>query len=110
MSSALNPTQGAISPLPIESLRFHPMPQLSKEELDRVLRALEDPFDANLVQWRVTEWSHDNTRGLIMTYADPIAYSDRLNGLFTPACWRRKSNQQVSSTIHRIRRPPAAKI
>jgi len=110
MSSALNPTQGAISPLPIESLRFHPMPQLSKEELDRVLRALEVPFDANLVQWRVTEWSHDNTRGLMMPYADPRAYSDRLNGLFTPAGWTRKYNVQASAPVQRNRRPPAAKI
>jgi len=37
-----------------------------------------------------SEWSDDGTRGLMMPYADPRAYSDRLNRLFTPAGWTRK--------------------
>jgi tetratricopeptide (TPR) repeat protein len=57
----------------------------AREGLDRVLQALGIPFDANLVQWRVTEWSEDGARGLMMPYADPRAYSDRLNSLVTPA-------------------------
>jgi len=39
----------------------------AREELDRVLQGLGIPFDANLVQWRVTEWSEDGGRGLMMT-------------------------------------------
>ena len=65
-----------------------------KEEFDQVLRAMEVPFDVNLVQWRVTEWSEDGTRGLMMPYADPRAYTDRLNRLFTPAGWTRRYTVQ----------------
>jgi hypothetical protein len=83
---------------------------LTKAELDPVLRALEIPFDANLVQWRVTEWSEDGTRGLMMAYADPRAYSDRLNSLFTPAGWTRRYTVQASAPVQRSKRGPAAKI
>src|SRR5579864_9771639 len=85
-------------------------PYLAKEELDGILRALEIPFDADLVQWRVTEWSEDGTRGLMMPYADPRAYSDRLNNLFTPAGWTRKYTVQASAPVQRCKRAPAAKI
>jgi hypothetical protein len=83
---------------------------LTKEELEGVLRALEIPFDANLVQWRVTEWSDDDKRGLMMPYADPRAYSDRLNSLFTPAGWTRRYTVQASAPVQRSKRGPAAKI
>jgi hypothetical protein len=83
---------------------------LAKEEFEEVLRALEVPFEANLVQWRVTEWGDDGTRGLMMPYADPRAYSDRLNGLFTPAGWTRKYAVQASAPVQRTKRVPAAKI
>src|SRR5260370_11079536 len=88
----------------------HNTPVLAKEELDRALRALEMPFDPNLIQWRITEWSDDGTRGLMMPYADPRAYTDRLNGLFTPAGWTRKYAMQVSAAVQRQKRGPAAKI
>jgi hypothetical protein len=81
-----------------------------KEELDRVLRALDIPFDANLVQWRVTEWNEDGTRGRMMPYADPRAYSDRLNDLLTPAGWTRRYTVQTSAPVQRSKRGPAAKI
>jgi hypothetical protein len=85
-------------------------PYLAKEEFDGILRALEIPFDANLVQWRVTEWSEGGTRGLMMPYADPRAYSDRLNNLFTPAGWTRRYTVQTSAPVQRSKRGPAAKI
>ena len=80
------------------------------EGLDGVLRALEVPFDVNLVQWRVTDWSEDETHGLMMPYADPRAYSDRLNSLFTPAGWTRRYTVQASAPVLRSKRGPAAKI
>ena len=54
------------------------------------------PFDLPVVQWRVTESSDDGTRGLMLPYADPRAYSDRLNDVFTPAGWSRKYAVQAS--------------
>jgi len=81
----------------------------AREELDRVLQGL-GTFDANLVQWRVTEWSEDGARGLMMPYADPRAYSDRLNDVVTPAGWSRKYAVQTSAPVQRTKRSPAAKI
>lgn len=96
--------------LPHASLASHGIQPLAKEELDRVLRALEAPFDVNLVQWRITEWSDNGTRGLMMPYADPRAYSDRLNTLLTPAGWTRRYAVQASAPVQRSKRGAAAKI
>jgi len=85
-------------------------PHPTNKELDANLRALEIPFEANLVQWRVTERSEDGTCGLMMPYADPRAYSDRLNNLFTPAGWTRRYAVQTSAPVQRSKRGPAAKI
>ena len=82
----------------------------ANEELKEALAALAIPFDLALVQWRVTEWSDDGTRGLMLPYADPRAYSDRLNDVFTPAGWSRKYAVQTSAPVQRIKRGPAAKI
>lgn len=98
----------AASPLDISGDRRGRMP--ANEELKEALGALAIPFDLALVQWRVTEWSDDGTRGLMLPYADPRAYSDRLNDLFTPAGWSRKYTVQASVPVQRSRRGPAAKI
>lgn len=103
-------TDATSHPLPCEDRRVHPAQPLAKNELDEVLRALAIPFDLQVVQWRVTEWSEDGRRGLMMPYADPRAYSDRLNDLFTPAGWSRRYTVQTSAPVQRSRRGPAAKI
>ncbi len=103
-------TDATSRPLPCEAQRVRPVEPLAKNQLDEVLRALAIPFDLQVVQWRVTEWSDDGTRGLMMPYADPRAYSDRLNDLFTPAGWSRKYAVQTSGPIQRSKRGPAAKI
>lgn len=104
------PTDGTSRPLACDDQRIYPVQPLAKNQLDEVLRALAIPFDLPVVQWRVTEWSGDQTRGLMMPYADPRAYSDRLNDLFTPAGWSRKYAVQTSAPVQRSRRGPAAKI
>jgi hypothetical protein len=75
-----------------------------------VLRALALLFDLQVVQWRITEWSADQKCGLMMPYADPRAYSDRLNDPFTPAGWSRKYTVQTSAPVQRSNHWPAAKI
>ncbi|HKV78811.1 MAG TPA: Rad52/Rad22 family DNA repair protein [Candidatus Sulfotelmatobacter sp.] len=82
----------------------------TKVDLNEVLRALAIPFELTVVQWRVTEWSDGGTRGLMLPYADPRAYSDRLNDLLTPAGWSRKYTVQTSAPVQRTKRGPAAKI
>jgi hypothetical protein len=104
------PTEVSSRSLPLEDRRSHPIRPHTKDELNEVLRALAIPFDLPVVQWRVTEWSHDGARGLMMPYADPRAYSDRLNDLFTPAGWSRKYTVQTSAPVQRTKRAPAAKI
>ena len=81
-----------------------------REELDKILRALEIPFDPILVQWRIMEWSNDRLHGLMVPYADPRAYTDRLNALFTPAGWTRKYSVVSSAPVQRQKRPPAPKV
>jgi hypothetical protein len=80
------------------------------EELKEVLGALAIPFDLAVIQWRITEYSADRSHGLMLPYADPRAYSDRLNDIFTPAGWSRKYAIQASAPVQRVRRGPAAKI
>lgn len=104
------PADGTSRPLPCEDQSVPPAQPFAKNQLDEVLRALAIPFDLQVVQWRVTKWSEDGKCGLMMPYADPRAYSDRLNDLFTPAGWSRKYTVQTSAPVQRSNRRPAAKI
>ena len=54
------------------------MKKLSNEEL---LAELEVPFPVAQVLWRVTNTANNRTRGQVVPYADPRAYTDRLNVL-----------------------------
>jgi len=112
MTSTLSdaPNEPTSPPVAVGNSRSDPAQPLAREELNEVLRALAVPFDAAVVQWRVTERSDDGTRGLMLPYADPRAYSDRLNDLLTPAGWSRKYTVQASASVQRSKRGPAAKI
>ncbi len=111
MSTVISPAHGALAPPGPGELPCVPgTSQLSREELDKALRALEVPFDPNIVEWRITETSRDGTRAQMMPYADPRAYSDRLNALFTPAGWSRKYAVHTSAAVQRNNRASAAKI
>ena len=46
------------------------------DQLKDILQALAIPFDLTVVQWRITEYSDDGMRGLMLPYADPRAYTD----------------------------------
>lgn len=80
------------------------------DQLKDTLQALAIPFDLTVVQWRITEYSDDGMRGLMLPYADPRAYTDRLNDVFTPAGWSRRYAVQASAPVQRPKRAPAAKI
>jgi hypothetical protein len=43
-----------------------------------------------------------------MPYADPRAYTDRLNAPFSLRAWTREYKIETMSNITRARRPPAA--
>jgi hypothetical protein len=57
------------------------MKKLSNEEL---LAEMEVPFPVGQVLWRVTNTANKRTRGQVVPYADPRAYTDRLNALVSP--------------------------
>lgn len=59
----------------------------SPEEINRLIRELEIPFDASVIEWRVTNTTPGKSRGQVIPYTDQRAYTDRLNALVTPAGW-----------------------
>jgi hypothetical protein len=78
------------------------LPQrLTADEIKHFTTELEIPFDPRVIEWRVTNTSHDKTRGQVIPYADQRAYTDRLNALFTPAGWTRKYTIHTSANFQR---------
>ena len=66
------------------------LPSVTGLDITKVLAELEVPFAPCQVQWRVTNTSNDKKRGQVIPYADPRAYTDRLNALFSPQGWTRE--------------------
>jgi hypothetical protein len=73
-------------------------------ELDALFWALAEPFDPAEIKWRVTHTNREGTRGAVIAYADPRAYTDRLNQLFTPTGWTRSFEVSTLSAITRMKR------
>jgi hypothetical protein len=72
--------------------------------------ALEDPFDLSEIKWRVTNTCRvggpkgPRDRGQMLAYADPRAYTDRLNDVFAPSGWTRDYNVQMGQNFERKER------
>src|SRR5215472_18591064 len=65
-------------------------PRFSLDQIKEPIAELEVPFDPSLIEWRVTNTTKSGKlRGQVIPYADPRAYTDRLNSLFSPAGWTR---------------------
>lgn len=77
---------------PAAALVAAAVPQLLPERIQELLAALEMPFDASQIEWRVMNTTKNGQpiRGQVVPYADQRAYTDRLNDLFTPGGWTRK--------------------
>jgi hypothetical protein len=69
-----------------------------------LLAELEVPFSPEQVQWRVTNTTNDKKRGQVVPYADPRAYTDRLNALFSPQGWTREYKMETMSNITRMKK------
>jgi hypothetical protein len=65
---------------------------------------LAEPFDPSEIKWRVTHTSRDGNRGAVIAYADPRAYTDRLNRLFTPTGWTRTYEVATLSAVTRMKK------
>ena len=57
-------------------------------DVKELLAELELPFSPDQFQWRVTNTTNDKRRGQVVPYADPRAYTDRLNAVFSPQAGR----------------------
>jgi hypothetical protein len=73
-------------------------------DVTKFLSELEVPFPPDQVRWRVTNTTNDKKRGQIVPYADPRAYADRLNALFTPQGWTREYEVQTMTNITRVKK------
>lgn len=72
-----------------------------------LIAALEEPFDPREIKWRVTHTTKDGSRGAVIAFADPRAYTDRLNHLLTPAGWTRN---YVVTTVSNVTRSKKDKV
>lgn len=80
----------------------HSQAGYTPEEIKSFISRLEIPFEASLINWRVTNTSKNGKlRGMVLPYADQRAYTDRLNELFTPAGWTRHYNVHTSANFDR---------
>src|SRR5438093_8553878 len=77
---------------------------VSSLDVKSAIAELEVPFPPDQVQWLVTKTAKDKKRRQIVPYADPRAYADRLNALFTPQGWTRKYKIETMSNITRMKK------
>jgi len=71
---------------------------------DALFTQLAEPFDPSEIKWRVTHTNRDGNRGAVIAFADPRAYTDRLNQLFTPTGWTRTYEVSTVSSVTRMKR------
>jgi hypothetical protein len=67
------------------------------------LTRLEEPFASKDVKWLVAATSRDGRKGRVTPYADPRAYTDRLNQIFTASGWTRNYTIHTVSPITRLK-------
>jgi len=68
------------------------------------LTRLSEPFASKEVKWLVAATSRDGRKGRVTPYADPRAYTDRLNEVFTPSGWTREYEVHTLSPITRMKK------
>jgi len=73
-------------------------------ELNALFAQLTEPFDPSEIKWRVTHTTRDGSRGAVIPFADPRAYSDRLNHVFTPSGWIRTHEVNTVSSLTRMKK------
>ena len=75
--------------------------KFSATEQRRLYSLLETPFSPAEIKWRVICKGQRGRRGKVLPYADPRAYTDRLNQLFTPSGWSRTYNMAALPNVVR---------
>lgn len=104
-----------VSMVPTNGQPWSTVPALpfTQERVRELVAALEEPFEVNEIKWRVTNTGQVGSRngprlrGQMLAYADPRAYTDRLNSLFTPSGWTRDYTVQLVQNFERKERGAA---
>ena len=78
--------------------------KFTEAEREKLFALLETPFDPTQIKWRVMRISADGRSGVILPFADPRAYTDRLNELFTPSGWTREYTISTVPSLCRMER------
>ncbi len=102
-NTAFAGTADAAAPATVQQCAT-PVEKYTDEQVRQFVIALEDPFDPREIKWRVTNTTSDRRRGQVIAYADPRAYTDRLNALFTVRGWTREYTVQVIQNFERKER------
>jgi hypothetical protein len=68
------------------------------------LLRLEEPFASKDVKWLVAATTKDGSKGRVTPYADPRAYTDRLNEVVTASGWTRQYTVYTISPVTRIKK------
>ncbi len=90
---------------PMAAHQYTPISEkYTDEQVRQLVAALEEPFDPREIKWRVTNTTSDRRRGQVIAYADPRAYTDRLNALFTVRGWTREYTVQMIQNFERKER------
>jgi hypothetical protein len=69
-----------------------------------IVAQLAEPFDPSEIKWRVAHTTQDGSRGAVIPFADPRAYTDRLNQVVNPSGWTRTYNVATVSAVTRLKR------
>jgi hypothetical protein len=72
-------------------------------ELNALFAQLIEPFDPSEIKWRVTHTTQDRRRGAVIAFADPRAYTDRLNQIFSPTGWTRAYDVSTVNAVSRTK-------
>lgn len=78
--------------------------KFTEAEREKLFAQLETPFDPTQIKWRIMRTSADGRSGVILPFADPRAYTDRLNNLFTPSGWTREYTISTVPSLTRVDR------
>ena len=80
------------------------MPTELTADQQKSLALLAVPFDPAAISWRVTNKTKDGKRGCVIPYGDQRAYTDRLNGIFSPAGWTRTYDVTTLTPVSRTKK------
>ncbi|RSL18849.1 Rad52/22 family double-strand break repair protein [Edaphobacter aggregans] len=81
--------------------------ETNTQEIADVLLRLQEPFDPDEVKWLVAATSRDGRKGRVTPYANPRAYTDRLNDVLTASGWTRQYAIHTISPVTRLKKDKA---